>query len=507
MDPDNALQVDLNLQVAYNSNVSGHVASSGTECVTSVELWAAAKNVPYIFSSPGGRQGQHFVIDRKLHSATSIDHLFSVTSRTISNFDPGNAVVAFCQASKLVDEGMGARLCAYGVWRILLAQLKQCAEVLEPRGLSMLSYSCAKLDLEDTELLESLAATGVRRARDFGIMDIAKMCWGLAKMGVQQVSFWRAMEAEVLVQKHQGREHDLSMIVWSFATAGHGCEDLFGLLAQSMDSMPHLCPQSLSNLVWAYGTMRFSDAVVVSKICHRSLAVIHDFGEFDVANLSWALAQLNLVDDELFKHLADHTVRSGIWKRMPAMKAAQTAWAFAVARYCHTELFSALSEFVCRHAAVLETHQLSTFAWSFAAVRADVPEAFHAMAFCAQAGNLWNFEHDELCALFWGFVRSACWEEHLVDGFVRVIFSRIHECDSEDAARLLSSLTSLHPAATSKTGFHEVVDAILAVVVQGILYGTFVLDEDAKHMAASSLRAIGRAADASAISDLKPSPS
>lgn len=317
MEWDNPLSVDLQLEVAFNSAPAPKQvnASGGDACVFSVELSTGSKGVPHIFSPAGGRRREAIVIDRRLHGANVIPEYMRVLSQCIASFDAGNVVVALSQAAKIVDEAAVPKLKAQPLWQALLDNLMSCVGELEPRGLSMAAYDCAKLGCREEAVLSALASASTRRAQDFGGKDIAKMCWAIAKTGLRDgevfEDFWAAMEAQVPAKVHDGNVADVSMIAWSFATMEIGAQAMYhetalALLAMSSD----IPPQSLSNIVWAYASMGFYDSTVAAAVCARAITSIDAFVEFDMSDLCWGLARMNAVDYPLFDQLATQDRKS-----------------------------------------------------------------------------------------------------------------------------------------------------------------------------------------------------
>eukprot|EP00927_Polykrikos_kofoidii_P028628 TRINITY_DN24951_c0_g1_i1.p1 TRINITY_DN24951_c0_g1~~TRINITY_DN24951_c0_g1_i1.p1 ORF type:complete len:1007 (+),score=138.54 TRINITY_DN24951_c0_g1_i1:36-3056(+) len=511
------LAVDLQLDVSFNTGAPKVYAanqSNGNSCVFSVELSAGAKGVPPIFLSSCGRPEHCALTDRRLRGAEVLGNLIRVIERSVSKFDPGNAVVAFAQAAKILEERSSIKdLEVYPVWTLLLNQLVDFAPRLEPRGLSMIAYSSAKLLCNNDALLAALVAAGTRRSSDFSATDIAKMSWAFAKFGLvdeeESEAFWLALADAVPSKICGGSAVDLSMLIWSFASVFVGDEAMFRGIASATLALPEdIGAQSLSNIVWAFAKSRTEDSRITSTVCRRAISVVDSFAEFDVSNMSWALAQLDAVDYELFDRLAAHTVTTGIWKRLSATFLSQLAWAFAVARFCHAALFDVIAEAISRHVTVFDGQHVAMVAWAFAAVGAHVPKAVSDMADFARGGKLWGFECDGMCALLWSLTRLRWRDSELMCSLVQVANVRTDELGGESLANLLSAVTTLRlDPGVDTHAYDRDIDALLDFTLNALVKRQISLvDVDALYMAVSCFCNLGRSREAWALFEAVAAP-
>merc|ERR1719215_1228740 len=146
-------------------------------------------------------------------------------------FETGNVVVAFTTAAKLDDGQDMASLGHSPAWRELQEHVIDCASRLEPRGMSMVAYAAARLVWGDRQLLSGLAASGTRRASDFGATDIAKGTWAFAKLRFVSEppakEFWSVVAREAERTISGARFVDISMMSWAFAMTGYGSPGFF----------------------------------------------------------------------------------------------------------------------------------------------------------------------------------------------------------------------------------------------------------------------------------------
>ncbi|CAJ1454512.1 unnamed protein product, partial [Effrenium voratum] len=419
------------MQSFYQAEAASGLASS---------LWPK-KGAPPIYSSLGRRSEEALARDRRIRDAASFSELLHALQEGLPDFDEGSLVIAFCVGAKLVDERSLASVASLPVWASLQQRLRDATHRLEPRGLSMVAYACAKMAWREEAFLRDVAAASTKKAPDFGSTDIAKICWAYAKLDfvAEASELWAAM-GQVLQKVHLSRHVDLSMIAWAFSTARQGDAALYAELASaSLDLMQDLTPQCLANVAMALARENIAHPELFDAICRRGLGLVRHFADFDATNLCWALARLQWVDYELFELLADHTVGNGFVKRYSAEMAAQMAWAFAVAGFAHGPLFADLADFVARHASVFEAQYLSTCAWAFATLNFRHDSVWHALAREVKGGRLWRYRPDQLC-IIWAFTKVRWDDPELLRDMMQVSSQRLTEFDTQGIINFLSAV-------------------------------------------------------------------
>ncbi|CAK8986639.1 unnamed protein product [Durusdinium trenchii] len=140
---------------------------------------SAKPSAPPIYSTTGRRPKEALEVDRQLREAPNLQALWRFVAQHLPHFDTGNLVVAFTSAAK-IDEGAAENLPE--VFYEVVERLLSSMDFLEPRGLSMLAYSAAKLLYGDHRLLSQLSACSCRCCHRFGATDVAKATWAFAKL-------------------------------------------------------------------------------------------------------------------------------------------------------------------------------------------------------------------------------------------------------------------------------------------------------------------------------------
>lgn len=342
---------------------------------------------PPIYKLPGGgKRTQEWIdVDIRIRAAATSGELMEIVKQDIWRFDPGNVVIAFTTAAKLDDGKDMATLEPFPAWSALQERLIDCAESLEPRGMSMTAYAAARLVWGDEELFTRLARAGTRRAADAGGTDVAKGTWAFAKLRFIDEpaadSFWTAMAREGERAVRNARFVDVSMIAWAFGLTGRGTHSLFeevGFATRAAcDTLP---PRSLAGIAYACGKAKYSDPKLFTAIAERAMVVAGEFGAHDTAAVCWAFSAAGVANPPLFETLAAKMLENGQLRKLSPPLAAELAWGFAAARSPVPQLYTGLEELCLSSMQELETEDITQFAWAFAVMGRQNPRVFRSIA-------------------------------------------------------------------------------------------------------------------------------
>ncbi|CAK9046284.1 unnamed protein product, partial [Durusdinium trenchii] len=436
-------QVELSDVVSVTPRAAPHAPREASSWYGS--FGARAPRAPPIFTSTG-RNGEAVAADRRIRDVQSFKELLRVIQEGLAKFDEGTLVIALCTGAKLVDERSLSSISSHAAWVTLVERVHGAIPCLEPRGLSMAAYACAKLALNKDALLSELADCSVRKAADFSSTDVAKICWAFAKLDFVQeaLAFWKEMAQVVLHKVGTARHVELSMIAWAFGTAQQGTSAMYAELgACTLRMLQDLTPQCLANIAVAFARQNLPDRELFEAISRRSRSLVAEFADFDVTNLCWAQARANQVDPDLFEQLATHTVCSRFVKRYSAEMVAQMCWAFAVAKVQHSPLFCELSDFIAKHASVFEVQYVANCAWAYATLGVPEASAWQALARECKGGRLWRYTQDQLSAVCWAFTRIRWQDAELFQDMLQVASQRLAEFDTQSLLNFLSAVVVL----------------------------------------------------------------
>mmetsp|Transcript_65528 Transcript_65528/g.207083 ORF Transcript_65528/g.207083 Transcript_65528/m.207083 type:complete len:438 (-) Transcript_65528:86-1399(-) len=362
---------------------------------------------PPIYRVPGGgKRIQEWIdVDIRLRAATTSKELMEIVAQDLARFDIGNIVIAVTCAAKLDDGKDMATLEPFPAWAALQERLVDCAESLEPRGMSMTAYAAARMVWGDEELFDRLARAGTRRAPDAGGTDIAKGTWAFAKLRFVEeptaASFWTAMAREAERGVRNARFVDVSMIAWAFSTTERGTRSLFeevGFATRAVcDTLP---PRSLAGISYSCAKASYTEPKLFAAIADRALVVADEFGSHDTAAITWAFSAAGVANPPLYQTLARNIVESGQLRKLSPPLAAELAWGFAAARTPVPQLYEALEELCLATIQDMETEDITHFAWSLAIMGRHNPAVFRAITAYADrfVGRL---RPDEVRILAW----------------------------------------------------------------------------------------------------------
>lgn len=254
------------------SSVTGSFYSPGT-------FPRSTPAAPPIYRVAGGgrRPQEHVARDGQLRAAVDCRELLRLVAAELPGYDTGSVVVAFTSAAKLDSGRDMTTLWPQAPWLALQERLVECADELEPRGMSMVAYAAAKLMWGDSRLLHRLARAGLRRVQDFGATDVSKSTWAFAKLRFVAEplahDFWKAVAREAPSKIRAGRFVDTSMTAWAFATADWKDDQVFAAVAASTraicDTLP---PRSLAGIAWSCARARYYDGALFGDLSRHALA-------------------------------------------------------------------------------------------------------------------------------------------------------------------------------------------------------------------------------------------
>eukprot|EP00927_Polykrikos_kofoidii_P059451 TRINITY_DN54600_c0_g1_i1.p1 TRINITY_DN54600_c0_g1~~TRINITY_DN54600_c0_g1_i1.p1 ORF type:complete len:536 (+),score=92.35 TRINITY_DN54600_c0_g1_i1:162-1610(+) len=442
--------------VVHKSDASAEAAASTvTSFGSSSSFYTPGKfptskpSAPPIYKLVGGgrRPSEFMEMDARLRAAQGSREMLAIVEEHLHRFDTGNVVVAFTTAAKL-DAGQDMHtLVPVKTWDSLRERLLECADVLEPRGMSMCAYAAAKLSCGDLPLLTSLARVGARRAMDFGPTDVAKGCWAFAKLRFVEekdaAGFWINVTREAERTIRGARFVDVSMMAWACAMTDQGHDGMFSVIASvTRQDCDTLHPRSLAGIAWSFGRAGQRDVRLFADIARRTRDSITDFVAHDVAAMCWGFAAAGVADAHvaLFNELGAHVVSTGMLRRLSPPLAAELAWSFAAGGISNDVVFAELETLCVENAADLETEDVAGFAWSFATVGRREHRAVNCLAAYARrfAGR---FRLSELRALTWAFpVLGAEDEAEILASRLRsIVGSESKDCRPDGSLQLSST--------------------------------------------------------------------
>mmetsp|Transcript_69660 Transcript_69660/g.167192 ORF Transcript_69660/g.167192 Transcript_69660/m.167192 type:complete len:457 (+) Transcript_69660:204-1574(+) len=175
----------------------------------------------------------------------------------------------------------------------------------------------------------------------------------------------------------------------------------------------------LSTIAWACGRLQVNDEEMMNTIGDLAKGTLSFFKEFELSNLLWGFAKMQVAHSALFE-AASHHVFEHMQEFTPA-NLSMVAWAFATAKFrpCRRLLFALAGSFAEAMATPEGIRQnaspvvLENMIWALATtgVRCK-PETLEVIG-NACTSMLENFKAHELAITLWAFARLDTWHEQL----------------------------------------------------------------------------------------------
>jgi hypothetical protein len=170
-----------------------------------------------------------------------------------------------------------------------------------------------KVNPADLDLLAAAAAKHVSNCKS---AELANMVYGFGALMHQHDELLLSAAEEVVRRCGQMSSQELCMVIWAFGKLGVVPEDGQLLTSVSREllarmQVQELAPLTLSNSIKAFAKLeympgqQFMDALSASTV-----ATMHKFQMAELSNLLWAYQQLQWTDRELFKRSEEFVIEN-----------------------------------------------------------------------------------------------------------------------------------------------------------------------------------------------------
>lgn len=305
-------------------------------------------------------------------------------------------------------------------WKELLERTStlltpQQASALLPKDLADLAFALGKLQLQDpcvNELLHRLADIAKYRVEHFTAHDMSGMVWGFASLGVRNESLMSVTAAEVVNKISNFDQRQLSNTAWAFAKCGLWNEQLVNAIAsECLSKIATFTAQSLSHISWAmaqWGTRREDLMDAISCEAQRK---IPEFAPPSLAMIAWSFASLQLKSIHLMTAISSEAM--GKICHFKTQDLAHLAWAFANLRIQDAELFDKMAEKIKENIKGTLPPELSNIAWAFS--KNGLPnESLMAVIASEAIAQIRSFKPAEIAMLTWAFAVAGLQNKELM---------------------------------------------------------------------------------------------
>ncbi|KAJ7384632.1 hypothetical protein OS493_020210 [Desmophyllum pertusum] len=174
------------------------------------------------------------------------------------------------------------------------------------------------------------------------------------------------------------KNHELSLILWSFAASGHFSADLFKLCQEEILSrdLSLFKADELSQLVWAFGRSTFSSSDFFSRIEKEVLCKVSIFSDNDLCFILHGFGQASAGTRKLFEQLEREVLHRNIPENKPEL-IPELALAFSkCSSYEALLIFDAMEKVLKVNGPSLYTdHKLQGMSTAFSKVGKELPFA------------------------------------------------------------------------------------------------------------------------------------
>jgi len=189
-----------------------------------------------------------------------------------------------------------------GFWAEIAYATRAACDILPPRSLAGISYSCAKAGQVDAKLFAAVAQRALDTADEFGAHDAAAICWAFSAAGVPAVKLYEVLASKLVAGSQVVRLSPplAAELAWGFAAAQVHSPRLFELLEEvCISHIAELETEDAAGFAWAFATMRQPGPAVYTAIAAYAERFVGRFRPPELRMLSWALAEAGVACEAL----------------------------------------------------------------------------------------------------------------------------------------------------------------------------------------------------------------
>ncbi|KAG8468311.1 hypothetical protein KFE25_013394 [Diacronema lutheri] len=277
---------------------------------------------------------------------TECASLLARVAERLQHLQPRELVTVMHDASALPDES------AHKLVRSAAALAREAAPRLTPQGMCLALRACAKLGIVDHALLDAISAEAFGRAGSPAAESAAA----------------DGPRAAGMLERFSPQ--DLSQLTWAYATLRRGDDALFARVAAVAPAKlagDGASTQALANIAWAYARSGAAGvagaAELLDEVSAHALRRVDEFKPFELAMILWALAKAQRPNVLLFQAAAHCLARDVA--RLPAQSLSNAAWAFAKVDVRAEPLFRAIAASAPARLDTFSAQALVNLAWAF----------------------------------------------------------------------------------------------------------------------------------------------
>jgi len=182
------------------------------------------------------------------------------------------------------------------------------------------------------------------------------------------------------------------------------------VLARASASGTKPSSQALANITWAMATLNIIDEPLLKAIATPAQGQVENFKPFELSTILWSFGKMNLANPELcgcaaqlFEAAAGVVPRS--MEEFTLRCLVTIAWAFAAYRHKEERLFQAVGDHLISQVHTANCGELANIAWAYGLLQIQHEKLFQEVGRRANV-RLQDFKQQEIASIIWGFAAS-----------------------------------------------------------------------------------------------------
>jgi len=182
------------------------------------------------------------------------------------------------------------------------------------------------------------------------------------------------------------------------------------VLARASASGTKPSSQALANITWAMATLNIIDEPLLKAIATPAQSQVETFKPFELSTILWSFGKMNLANPELcgcaaqlFEAAASVVPRS--LEEFTLRCLVTITWAFAAFRHKEEHLFQAIGDHLISQVHTANCGELANIAWAYGLLQVHHEKLFQEVARRANV-RLQDFKQQEIATIIWGFAAS-----------------------------------------------------------------------------------------------------
>lgn len=212
-------------------------------------------------------------------------------------------------------------------------------EEVTARCLSSIGWACARLQVHDPNMMQTIGDLSVSKLEDFKPFELVILIWSFVRMQLEHAELFSKASDHILAHLDDHSAACLATAIWSFAkqqscTCSHFCRkavDAFVDRITTCSFHGNVNPVMLENVIWAVATMNMRPKPkVLHVITEAVLMLLENFKPHEFTITLWAFARLGACNDQLFLAASELIRKSAVLRsKLHPQGIANLFWAFA----------------------------------------------------------------------------------------------------------------------------------------------------------------------------------